>query len=343
MSKPDVEAPDYTAVAEASRYAAELQEQLGRDQLEFSRDMYEQNAPMLQEIADTQMAAQQQQMDQAKDYYDYQVETFRPLEKGLVADAENFNTESYKDQMSAQAAADSGRAFGIARAQNERASASMGVNPNSGRFAGMNAASGLQQAASRANAMTGARNRAEQMGYARKLDATGLGRGLAGASTAAYGGATSAGSQAGMNAQSAGQTMVAGMGQAAGTIAAGQNMQIQGLSTVLNNQTQSYMNSQESMLGDIGGLLGGAASAYTAFSTPGASDRRLKENIEAVGVDQRTALTLYQFNYIGDDRRFQGVMADEVELSYPDAVVMMDNGYKAVKYDLLNIDFKEVH
>jgi hypothetical protein len=176
------------------------------------------------------------------------------------------------------------------------------------------------------------------MGYARKLDATGLGRGLAGASTAAYGGATSAGSQAGMNAQSAGQNMVAGMGQAAGTIAAGQNMQIQGLSTVLNNQTQSYMNSQESMLGDIGGLLGGAAAAYTAFS-----DRRIKENIEEVGVDQRTALTLYQFNYIGDDRRFQGVMADEVELSYPDAVVMMDNGYKAVKYDLLNIDFKEVH
>ena len=341
MSKGDIEAPDYTALAEASKEAAEIQAQLGREQLDFAKDMYEQNAPMLQEIADTQMAAQRQQMEQAQDYYDYQVETFRPLEKGLVADAENFNTESYKDQMSAQAAADAGRAFGIQQAQNERAMASMGANPNSGRFAGMNAATGLQQAATRANAMTGARNRAEQLGYARKLDATGLGRGLAGASTAAYGGATNAGSQAGINAQSAGSTYMAGMAQGAGTIAAGQNMQIQGLGSMLNSQTQGFIASNESMMGDIGGLMGGAASMAQAGLI--GSDRRIKENIEEVGVDQRTALTLYHFNYIGDDRRYQGVMADEVELSYPEAVEDTEQGYKAVRYDLLNIEFKEVH
>ena len=66
----------------------------------------------------------------------------------------------------------------------------MGVNPNSGRFAGMQNATGLQQAAMRANAMTGTRQQAEQMGYARQLDAAGLGRGLAGASLGAYGGAS---------------------------------------------------------------------------------------------------------------------------------------------------------
>lgn len=336
--KSDTLPPDYTPLAEASAEAARIQAELGREQLDFAKDMYEQNAPMLQEIADQQMAAQAQQMEQAKDYYDYQVNTYRPLEQGLVADAQTFNTDAYRDQMASKAAADAGRAFGISQQQNQRAMASMGVNPNSGRFAGMNAATGLQQAAMRASAMTGARTQAEQMGYARKLDAAGLGRGLAGASTAAYGGATNAGSQAGINAQSAGNTYMAGMGQGAGTIAAGQNMQIQGLSSVLNNQTQTYINTQDSLLGDLGGLMGGAASMYTAFS-----DRRIKENIEEVGVDQRTALTLYQFNYIGDDRRFQGVMADEVELVYPEAVVDTDQGYKAVRYDLLNIEFKEVH
>ncbi len=132
---------------------------------------------------------------------------------------------------------------------------------------------------------------------------------------------------------------MAGMGQGAGTIAAGQNMQIQGLSNVLNNQTSTYINSQDSLLGDIGGLMGGAASMYTAFS-----DRALKENIVEVGVDQRTALTLYEFNYIGGDgRRFRGVMADEVELVYPEAVVDTEQGHKAVRYDLLNIEFQEVH
>ena len=78
---------------------------------------------------------------------------------------------------------------------------------------------------------------------------------------------------------------------------------------------------------------------YTAFG----SDRKIKENIKEVGVDQRTALTLYEFNYIGDTtRRFRGVMADEVELVYPEAVEDTDLGFKAVRYDLLGIEFKEV-
>ena len=332
--------PNYQPLANASAEAARIQGELGQAQLDFAKEQYETNAPTLKAIADQQIAAQDQQMTQAKDYYDYQVDTFRPLEQGLVADAQNFNTDAYRDQMASRAAADSGRAFGISQQQNQRAMASMGVNPNSGRFAGMNAASGLQQAASRANAMTGARTQAEQMGYARKLDAAGLGRGLAGASTAAYGGATNAGNSAGMNAQSAGNTYMQGMGMGAGTIGAGQNMQIQGLSSVLNNQTQTYINTQDSLLVDIGGLMGGAASMYTAFG----SDRTIKENIVEVGVDQRTALTLYEFNYIGGDgRRFRGVMADEVELVYPEAVVDTDQGHKAVRYDLLNIEFKEVH
>ena len=35
-------------------------------------------------------------------------------------------------------------------------------------------------------------------------------------------------------------------------------------------------------------------------------------------------------------------MADEVELVYPDAVENTDLGFKAVRYDLLGIEFKEV-
>ena len=287
------------------------------------------------------MAAQGEQMAQARDYYDYQRDTYRPLERGLVADAERFNTQAYQTQLASQAAADAGRAFGVSQQQNQRAMASMGANPNSGRFAGMQNATGLQQAAMRANAMTGARNQAQQMGYARKLDAAGLGRGLAGASAAAYGGASNAGSMAGQNAQSAGQNYMGNMAIGSGTIGAGQQMQLSGLGNILNNQTSAYVNTSGSLLGDIGGALGGAAAAYTAFS-----DRKMKENIEEVGVDQRTALPLYEFNYkegFGDPNiRYVGVMADEVELSYPDAVAVMDNGFMAVNYGALGIEFKEV-
>jgi len=335
--------PDYTPLAEASAEAARIQAGLGREQLAFAREQYDRSAPILESIANQQMAAQSEQMAQARDYYNYQRDTYRPLERGIVADAQRFNTEAYRNQLAGQAAADAGRAFGISQQQNQRAMASMGANPNSGRFAGMQNASGLQQAAMRANAMTGARNQAQQMGYARKLDAAGLGRGLAGASAAAYGGASNAGSMAGQNAQSAGQNYMGNMAIGSGTIGSGQQMQLSGLGNILNNQTSAYVNTSGSLLGDIGGALGGAAAAYTAF---GGSDRRIKENIEEVGVDQRTALPLYEFNYkpeFGDPTiRYVGVMADEVELSYPDAVAVMDNGFMAVNYGMLGIEFKEV-
>jgi hypothetical protein len=218
--------------------------------------------------------------------------------------------------------------------------ASMGVNPNSGRFQGMANQSNLALAANRANAMTNTRNQAEQMGYARKLDAAGLGRGLSGASTAAYGGAVGAGNSAGQNYQSAGQNYMNNMNMGANTIGSGQQMQLNGLSSALNSQTQWAINNNQSILGDVGGLLGGAAAAKTAFFP---SDRRLKENVKEVGVDQRTSLTLYEFNYIGDDKRYVGVMADEVLMVYPEAVLVLDDGYMKVDYGALGIEFKELH
>ena len=341
MGKSNPAPPDYTPLANASKEAAQVMAGLGREQLQFARQQYNTNAPILRDIAQQQMAAQAEQMNQARDYYNYQRDTYRPLERQLVADASRFNTEAYREQLASQAAADSGRAFGIAQQQNARAMAAMGANPNSGRFAGMQNASSLQQAASRAAAQTGARMQAEQMGYARRLDATGLGRGLAGASAAAYGGATNAGSQAGINQQSAGLNAMSGMNMGAGTIGSGYNMQLSGLGNVLNSQTSAYINSNDSLLGDIGGLMGAGASMYSSGMF--GSDRRLKENVEEVGVDQRTALTLYEFNYIGDDKRYRGVMADEVEMVYPDAVVTDEDGYMAVRYDLLGIEFTEVH
>jgi len=98
-------------------------------------------------------------------------------------------------------------------------------------------------------------------------------------------------------------------------------------------------------MGQAGNLLTAGGSFLTgAAPLMQASDPRLKENVVEVGVDPATNLNLYEFNYIGDDsRRFRGVMADEVERNYPEAVAENDYGFKGVNYDLLNIEFKEVN
>lgn len=204
-------------------------EALGREQLAFSKRQYAEMKPLAERVYGQQMAAQDQQMRQAQDYYNYQQNTFRPVEQGLVRDAERFSTEGYREQMAGQAAAAAGRAFGVQQEMGQRAMAARGVNPNSGAAMALQSQGNLGLAAQRANAMTGARTQAEQLGFARRMDVTGLGRNLAGASTAAYGGATNAGS-AGMNV-----AMAPGDQYSRGLSSTGQTY-----GNILNSQTSAY-------------------------------------------------------------------------------------------------------
>jgi hypothetical protein len=305
-------------------------EALGREQLAFSKQQYAEMMPLARQVYGQQMDAQRQQMNQAQNYFDYQQQTFRPVEQGLVRDAERFSTEGYREQMAGQAAAAAGRAFGVQQDMGQRALASRGVSPNSGAALALQSQGNLGLAAQRANAMTGARTQAEQLGFARRMDVTGLGRGLAGASTAAYQGATGAGS-AGINtAMAPGNQYMQGMQQAGGTMGG-----------ILNSQTSAYNAGMAQQGLDVGGLLAGGAKAYTAFMAP--SDRRLKQNIELVGRDERTMLPLYEFEYInGSGRRFLGVMAQDVLETHPEMVFTMPDGFMAVNYAGLGIEMMEV-
>jgi hypothetical protein len=311
-------------------------EALGREQLEFSRQQYAELKPLAERVFGSQIAAQEQQMRQGQEYYDYLKNTFQPIERGLAREAESFNTEAYRERMAQQAAADAAQAFQGAQGVTFREAARRGVNPASGAFGAAQRSTGLALAAAQAGGMNKARQQAEQTGWARRLDVVGLGRGLSGASTAAYGGATSAGT-AGMNtAMAPGNQYMQGMGQAGQTYG-----------NILSSQTSAY-NAGLSQPDPFGSIVGMGLGAYAggfggAMGKAAGSDRRMKKNIELVGRDERTMLPLYEFEYInGDGRRFLGVMADEVEQRFPEAVITRPDGYKAVRYDLLGIEMIEV-
>lgn len=339
-------APNYQPLLQASREAAQVMGGLGREQLTFARQQYADLAPVLRGIASSQQAAQDQQMRQAQDYYNYMQSTFRPVERQLVSQAQNFNTEAYQNQLAAKAAADAGRAFTQTQEASNRAMAGMGVNPNSGRFASMQNQNALGLAAMKSAAMTGTRQQAQQMGYARMLDAAGLGRGLSGASTAAYGGAVGAGNAAGSMYMAPGNQFMSGMGQAGQTFNAGFNNQMQGLGNVLSAQTSAYntgLNAQGEVWGAGLGALGRFGTSFIPTPTPTPSDIRVKENIERVGTHFRTGLPVYEFNYIHvPNKRYRGVMAQDVEKVYPQAVETMHDGIKAVNYEMLGIEMVEV-
>jgi hypothetical protein len=254
--------PDYGPMAEATKYGVDVGERLGTRQMDFAQRQYEEMKPLAERVAAAQIAAQEQQMRQAQEYYDYQTGTFRPVEQGLVRQAQEFDTEAYREQLASQAAADTARAFGTAEGVTARNLARRGVGPGSGNAMAMQNQNALALASARAGAATGARNQAEQLGYARKLDVAGLGRGLAGASTAAYAGATGAGS-AGLNsAMSAGNQYSQAFGQGAGYQLQGAQMGIQGQGQILGSQTSVY-NTAQSQADPFASIVGMGIGAYT--------------------------------------------------------------------------------
>lgn len=80
--------------------------------------------------------------------------------------------------------------------------------------------------------------------------------------------------------------------------------------------------------------IGSIAGALGMFS-----DRRLKADIEAIG--RENGWPIYKFRYKGDDQRYIGVMADEVEDKMPEAIIISPSGYKMVDYGRIGVTFRE--
>jgi len=70
------------------------------------------------------------------------------------------------------------------------------------------------------------------------------------------------------------------------------------------------------------------------------SDRRLKENIEQVGVSPQ-GYKIYEFNYIGGDVRFRGAMAQDVLMKNPMAVGI-DQNHLTVDYRKIDVAMEVV-
>lgn len=106
---------------------------------------------------------------------------------------------------------------------------------------------------------------------------------------------------------------------------AGLGLQAGGLVTNAGS-TSSSTGGGPSTLGSIASTVGGIASIF--------SDRRLKTDIEKIG-EETDGLGIYRFRYLGNIRRFVGVMADEVAKLRPWALGNRVGGYATVNYGAL--------
>jgi hypothetical protein len=244
--------------------------ELGQQQLDWFKNWYEttgraqetQEADLNKRVIDQSMGIAADQNRIANETYDYQKGTFRPLEQGIVADAQKFNAADYGDRKAAEAAAGVESAVAQAQAGVNRDMARRGVAPSAGVSAALAQDAALRGAAMKAGAATTARDTADPLGFARRMDAASLGRGLAGQNTAAATLALNAGGQSagvlagqgnGVRANTAG---IAGAYQ--GAVSANQ-----GAASILNSQYATQAGAQTaanaSKLGVIGTILGAGA------------------------------------------------------------------------------------
>jgi hypothetical protein len=86
------------------------------------------------------------------------------------------------------------------------------------------------------------------------------------------------------------------------------------------------------------GQILGAGTSIAGAAMIG-SDVRIKDNIKYAGV--KNGFNLYEFNYLGSDNRYKGVMAQEVMEQRPDAVDSRD-GILRVNYDALGLQLEAV-
>ena len=71
------------------------------------------------------------------------------------------------------------------------------------------------------------------------------------------------------------------------------------------------------------------------------SDERLKRDVTKIG-QSIDGHNIYKFKYVSSDREFIGVKAQEVLKKKPEAVGKLSNGFYAVYYDMIDVNFKEV-
>ncbi len=151
---------------------------LSEEQQDWAREYYGMWQQYYKPYEIAQAQANMQLLPLETDLYKSQLESAKQLLPGQTAAAQKFLTASTQgvdvNERMALATADTANAWKDVNATTARASARMGVNPNSGRFQGMQAAMDTQKAAQLAGARTQARVGAEQENYDRLSKAAGF-------------------------------------------------------------------------------------------------------------------------------------------------------------------------
>lgn len=242
---------------------------LSKESLDFVKQMYADSAPeratasaKANQVTDAQLRLMDQQEALTQDRINYETDTFRPLEKQLVADAYAYDTPERRAAEAGKAMQTVGTQFDVARQGMRRQASASGIDPSSGNFIANLGTMGVREAATKAASGTAATNLVETTGRAMKADAAALGRGLPSAQATTAGLALTAGNSAANTAQIPAQVAANGTSM----MTQGYNTAMQGNASAGNlllgqyNAVAKAGDNSGAMMG-LGSAVGGIAAA----------------------------------------------------------------------------------
>lgn len=301
--------------------------QLGEDWLKFAEKQFDISNE--RQVGQDALANQvtQQQLDASKQAQGWATEdrtrydeVFKPLQDQFIDEAKNWDSTERQSTRAAEAKADVQNNAALARQSTERNMASMGIDPTSGRYAGVNRAADQATALSAAGAENNARNTVRKEGVAMRADAVNMGNGLAVNPATSLGLSSNAGSAAygttaSNNAQAAGNSSIMGQGYQAAMSGYGNQ------ANILNQQYGNQLNawqaqnaassaSSSGMWGGIGSMVGMGMQAF--------SSKELKEEKEPVdgALDAIESMPVEKWKYkegVADEGEHIGAYAEDFQ------------------------------
>lgn len=261
--------------------AALMQAKTGEDWLNFAKDSFAVSTTrqadldaLTKQVTEQQLGISTDQANWARSDRERYESTFKPIEDQFVQEASNYATPEKQAEAAAEAKADVATAAAASKAQAERSATAMGINPASGRYAGIDRAADLGTALASASAQNQARTQTRDRGLALKADVANLGRGLPAQSAQATALGLNAGSSAvglnqGTNAQYLASTDIMSSGYKGAM--AGYAGQASTLNQQYANQIAAWQAEQQANAASasgIGSAIGGILGIGLRFSDP---------------------------------------------------------------------------
>lgn len=230
--------------------AALMNARLGEQQLEFAERAYTEGRERQKPLDEMSLRIQQSALDTqeqatrwAREDRSRWEENFLPMQDRFIREAQDFDSRGRQEARAGEARGDILSNAAMQRQATQRQQTAIGVDPRSGRYAGIDRAGEVATALGAAGAENAARNQVRAQGMALRADAINLGNGLpAQAASGATLGLSAGGSAMGTGI-AANQNWMANNGQMAGGYAGA----MQGYSNQAGILNQSWQTSNQAV------------------------------------------------------------------------------------------------